>query len=123
MGNLFVVLSGLIVNNPLDCVKSIYDTLSGSLRLAPSSLCIEIRVHITGSSILRNLDIGSVESGHYDDKEEEEKRSAFILGLTDVKVTEGRPDIQTLLQEEVGTTTGRIFVGGMSLYINRREAF
>jgi hypothetical protein len=82
--------------------------------MAPSSLCIEIRVHITGSSRESPLWVLDGGSG---DKKEEDKRPTLVLGLTDVKVKEGRPDIEALLQEEVGTTTGRLFVSGMYLYI------
>jgi len=82
------------------------------VQLAPSSLCIEIRISVTGSpsgSLSRFIDSDSGQSGGDDDKEEE-KSPASVLGLSCVKATEGRPDLKAMLQEEVGTATGRMSV-------------
>lgn len=94
-------------------MRWISDTLSKALHLAPSSLCVEIRVNVTGPSRASGQisDGDSVQSSSENSKEKD-SCPASVLGLSCVKLAEGRADIKAWLQEEVGSTTGRMFVGG-----------
>lgn len=101
------------VNAPLGHVQWISNALSKALILAPSSLQVDVRIHITGSaqgSISQSFDDDSDHSVR--GKEEKDTHLASVLDLETVKTAEGRPDIRAMLLEEVESTSGRMSVSG-----------
>lgn len=93
----------------------ISDVLSKAIKLVPTSLTIDIRIHITGSgqqqlSANQSFDDDSVHSR--DNEEEKSKRSASIMESPCVQVASGRPDIQAILREEQENTIGCLSVSG-----------
>ncbi|EIW76078.1 iron reductase [Coniophora puteana RWD-64-598 SS2] len=91
----------------------IEQALVKAIQLAPPSLSISIRIHVTGSTSqpLGPSPDGSLEKVTGDDASERtSKGKSSFLTLSAVRVENGRADINELLNEEVASASGRMSV-------------
>ncbi|EGO20038.1 hypothetical protein SERLADRAFT_442838 [Serpula lacrymans var. lacrymans S7.9] len=101
-------------------VHWIDEALIKAIQLAPPSMSVSIHLYITGvpatvdplhSSFNEDDSIHSAsrsESGDHTVPEHSEKHQDSIFNMAAVKVQHGRADLDELLKEEVGITTGRM---------------
>ncbi|KIJ60858.1 hypothetical protein HYDPIDRAFT_97841 [Hydnomerulius pinastri MD-312] len=101
------------------------DTLIRALQLAPPSLSVSIRIHVTGAPatiepLPRLYGNGEGSEPSDDDSRSEiveleggkamEKSKDSLLAIESVKVENGRPNLPAMLREEVECATGRMSV-------------
>ncbi|EGN94560.1 hypothetical protein SERLA73DRAFT_62268 [Serpula lacrymans var. lacrymans S7.3] len=82
-------------------VHWIDEALIKAIQLAPPSMSVSIHLYITGVPAT---------SGDHTVPEHSEKHQDSIFNMAAVKVQHGRADLDELLKEEVGITTGRMSV-------------
>lgn len=110
----------------LDYIHWIDETLIKALQLAPPSLSISIRVHVTGAPeniqalpYARDTD-DKAKSARHDSRSELEDAEAMgqnkdsILAVEAVKLENGRCDLSSVLRDEVEMASGRMSVSGQS---------
>jgi len=90
------------------------DTLLEAAQLAPSSLKVKIRIYATGvnRSIPKMSRSGSFDDDSMNGESDNEKKDSLsnVLAHPSVSVTEGRPDIASLLRQEAEGTSERMSV-------------
>ena len=111
-------------------IEWVSKALTTALALAPSDLDISIRIYVTSASKVgerkeRDANANAlteVKSWNEDDSIHSSSegtavgrsRPPSLLSFDAVQVCEGRPELHSLLREEVDATSGRISVTGMS---------
>lgn len=91
-----------------------------ALQLAPSSLAVSIRIHITCKKAVERdtvYDVGREAFDHPDgdtgSTSQEDTQKSDILAFESIKIESGRPDLMTILGEEVQSVgTGKLSVSG-----------
>ncbi|KAI0367300.1 iron reductase [Pilatotrama ljubarskyi] len=97
-------------------IEWISKALSKALQLAPSKVEIFIRIFVTsgsgsGAPLAQGRSWNEDDSIHSsNDTAVGKSRPPSLLNLSTVQVTQGRPDLGSLLREEVETNTGRLSV-------------
>lgn len=95
-------------------------TLAPALNEAPSSLHVEVRIFVTGSS--KPSPVASVAHGDTSESpvshNTEKKATEVLSPSNDLPVTLGRPDLLKLLQEEINAASGPVSVDGTFYYLN-----
>lgn len=100
----------------------IASVLSTAVLSAPSTLEIDSRIHVTGKSVqlpaqLKNLDYessGASETDSRKSSESAESRKTENIPYAAFKTREGRPDVQTILNDAVTCASGPVSVDGQS---------
>lgn len=108
------------IHNSIGHFAWITETLSEILRICPDSLTIQLKIHITQPISLPDIDgidiptLGSQEqSAPPSPSSLSEKKFVLEPSLClEVKSTRGRPDIPSLLEEEITTASGPVSVDG-----------
>ncbi|OAX36258.1 hypothetical protein K503DRAFT_315935 [Rhizopogon vinicolor AM-OR11-026] len=108
-----------------DHIHCIDETLIRALQLAPPSLSISIRIHVTGApttieALLHSYgldgDITPLDDHHrseivvFPKGKAAERSQDSLLALESVKLQKGRPDLPAILRDEVEMATGRMSV-------------
>ncbi|OJA18275.1 hypothetical protein AZE42_04991 [Rhizopogon vesiculosus] len=107
-----------------DCIHWIDETLIRALHLAPASLSILIRIHVTSAQATiqalphsygpndnaQAVHDGS-EIGELEDAKAMEKSKVSLLAIKAVKLENRRCDLLSVLRDEVEMATGRMSVG------------
>ncbi len=96
----------------------ISDALSKALELAPSNVEINIRVFVTAQNAQPLTNEGSWtedESIHSSEgvSPVTKTKPSSLLSFPAVQLAHGRPDLSSMLREEVEANTGRLSVTGM----------
>jgi len=91
-----------------DHIHWIDETLIRALQLAPPSLSISIRIHVTGTPAKTD------DSYVLDGAAEPNRSEDSLLAMDSVKLQNGRADLQAILRDEVEMATGRMSVSGQS---------
>lgn len=98
-------------------VAWISDLLLEVIQSCPSTLTLDIRIHVTqhlNSAVLAHVSNPSMDATTPTEDKfgSPEKSTASLSHFESVKVMNGRPDIHTLINEEISCSTGRISVDG-----------
>ncbi|KAG9127936.1 hypothetical protein FRC07_007376, partial [Ceratobasidium sp. 392] len=105
--------------------------LHEALRECPPTLLIEIRIHVTQTAIpaLPHSESSPEATTPVDDKPgsfgEKDKSAVSLESFQSVKILNGRPNVATLLDEELGSAIGQVSIdvsGPMSLADGVRNA-
>ena len=111
--------SGTELSMRPDFIDWINEPLCKALQLAPSSLAVSIRIHITcKKTVERNTvhDVGQEALDHPDSDtgsvSQEGTQRGDILAFESIKIENGRPDLVKMLGEEVQSATGKLSVSG-----------
>lgn len=90
-----------------DTLKLVSDTVSSAVRRAPSSLSVDVRFHVTGTSdTLDSRDSGSDDGSSVKDIGSDASPSPTELGSPHIHLHSGRPDLRKILAEEIEVTRG-----------------
>jgi hypothetical protein len=92
-----------------DHIHWIDETLIRALQLAPPSLSISIRIHVTGTPATTDDD-----SYVLDGAAEPNRSEDSLLAMESVKLQNGRADLQAILRDEAEMAIGRMSVSGQS---------
>ncbi|KAI0746278.1 iron reductase [Daedaleopsis nitida] len=100
-------------------IEWISNALTKALELAPSELEIVIRIYVTDRSSSLGSALNQIRSWNEDDSIHSSEgtstagkhsRPASLLNFSAVQVSQGRPDLPALLQDQIDANTGRLSV-------------
>jgi ferric-chelate reductase len=93
----------------------ISDALSAAIRVAPSTLTIETRIHATGTAAVIEGTLSAEKSSESSSPSEEKSSGSSYSIDAPINVLSGRPNIRSILEETISLAQGSVSVDGETM--------